>query len=771
MTTDPKGRLIVSDQYGSLYRIDVSSQSPSVSKIDVQVGFAHGLLCAFDSLYVVSQRANFETTDENGEKQKITRAPGLYRLKDSDNDDQYDTVELLREFNAKPGEHGPHAVILSPDGQSIYVCAGNYTKLPNPEKSLVPRVWQEDQLTPRLPDAGGHAAGIEAPGGWICKTDRDGKEFELISVGFRNQYDIAFNRFGDLFTFDADMEWDIGLPWYRPTRVCHVTGGSEFGWRNGSGKWPSYFPDSLPSVIDIGPGSPTGIAFGTDSKFPTAYQDSLFIADWSYGIIYRVILKPDGGSYSGTVETFCSAPVLPVTDIAMNKADGAMYFLAGGRRVQSALYRVTYRGDDSISPPTSDSRPEMKHRTVAERLLSDPDTASIEDFWPLLGLPHDRQLNFTARTALELRKDRDWYDRALNETDTQRKLNSLLALIRTAIDATHQERTMESLAALKFDSLSEMQQLHLLRNYGLVLMRMGEASDKTLATIHKLSDHFPHTSELVNRELARLLAAAEAPDVVAKTVALMQSSASQEQQIHYAMVLHEVDAGWTDELRTQYLQWFSDSAEYAGGNSFRRYLKNIRQRFSGNQSDEIRSRFNDLMTKAIEPVDPYAGLAARPVIKKWSMADFEDINLQDRDLANGRQMFAVAQCYRCHVIGNEGGFVGPQLTNAGRRFSVTDLLETVLDPNKEVSDQYQATVFQLVDGRVVTGRIANRVDERYKVMEDMIHPSNLTTIRASEIEGMRASKTSMMPAGLIDSLTRDEILDLLAFLQSTASKK
>ena len=123
------------------------------------------------------------------------------------------------------------------------------------------------------------------------------------------------------------------------------------------------------------------------------------------------------------------------------------------------------------------------------------------------------------------------------------------------------------------------------------------------------------------------------------------------------------------------------------------------------------------------------------------------------------------------MSGNEGGFVGPQLTNAGRRFSVTDLLETILDPNKEVSDQYQATVFQLEDGRVVTGRIANRVDERYKVMEDMIHPSNLTTIRASEIEGMRASKTSMMPAGLIDSLTRDEILDLLAFLQSTASKK
>ena len=780
MTTDPKGRLIVSDQYGGLYRVDVSGASPSVSEIDVQVGFAQGLLCAFDSLYVVSHPAKFDVTDANGNKQKVSRAAGLYRLRDSNGDDQYDTVELLREFKGK-GEHGPHAVILSPDGQSLYICAGNHTKLPNPEKSLVPRLWQEDQLTPRLPDAGGHAVGIMAPGGWICKTDPDGKEFELISVGFRNQYDIAFDRFGSLFTYDADMEWDIGLPWYRPTRVCHVTEGSEFGWRHGSGKWPDYYPDSLPAIVDIGPGSPTGIAFGTGSKFPTAFQDSLFIADWSFGIIHRVILKQNGESYSGTFETFCSAPVLPVTDMVINEKDGAMYFLVGGRRVQSALYRVSYRGDDSTAPPTSDSRQKTMLRPKFKRFLADPDAADIEDIWAALGATEDRELSAMARSVLEMRKDRSWYDRALNSAHNseepkdslavQRKLTALLALIRTSKDATHQERTVDALATLEFESLPEMQQLHLLRNYGLVLMRMGEPSEKTLETIRKLTDHYPHSSEIMNRELARLLAAAQAPDVVAKTVSLLQSSASQEQQIHYAIVLHEVDAGWTDELRTQYLQWFIDSAQYAGGNSFRRYLKNIRERFAGNQSDEIRARFKDLMTKQIEPVDPYAGLAARPVVKKWSMTDFEDINLQNRDLANGKKMFAVAQCYRCHVIGNEGGFVGPQLTNAGRRFSAHDLLETILDPNKEVSDQYQATVFQLDDGRVVTGRVANLVDERYRVMEDMIHPSQFTTIRVSEIEAMRESKTSMMPAGLVDSLTRDEILDLLAFLQSTAKKE
>ena len=65
-----------------------------------------------------------------------------------------------------------------------------------------------------------------APGGWICRTDPDGKHWELLCAGFRNQYDIAFNPDGELFTYDADMEWDTGTPWYRPTRVNHcVLGG------------------------------------------------------------------------------------------------------------------------------------------------------------------------------------------------------------------------------------------------------------------------------------------------------------------------------------------------------------------------------------------------------------------------------------------------------------------------------------------------------------------------------------------------------------------
>ncbi len=56
----------------------------------------------------------------------------------------------------------------------------------------------------------------KAPGGYVCRVDPDGKNWELVSMGYRNAYDLAFNRSGDLFTFDSDMEWDMNTPWYRP---------------------------------------------------------------------------------------------------------------------------------------------------------------------------------------------------------------------------------------------------------------------------------------------------------------------------------------------------------------------------------------------------------------------------------------------------------------------------------------------------------------------------------------------------------------------------
>ncbi len=759
ITDDPQGRLIVSDQYGRLYRVDTRSEL-AVQPIELEIGSAQGLLCAFDSLYAVCHGNN-------------DRPSGLYRLTDTNADDKYDSVQLLRKFDGS-GEHGPHAVILGPDKRSLYVCAGNHTDLPRLERSRVPRLWQEDQVIPRLPDAGGHAVGRMAPGGWICKIDPDGKQFELMSSGYRNEYDIAFDGNGELFTYDADMEWDIGLPWYRPTRVCHATSGSEFGWRNGSGKWPDYYPDSLPAAVEIGPGSPTGITFGRGAKFPANYQNTLFISDWSYGIIYAVSLVPRGASFTGTKEPFCTAPALPVTDLVINRKDGAMYFLVGGRRFQSALYRITYTGTESTEPVAAPPIAELaKERRELEKLHFDADPsvriANVDKAWKSLSHP-DRFIRFAARTVIELAPVESWADRALAETDVQARLEALLALVRASESSRYRSEIVRSLGELNWQQLSEMQKLHLLHIYGLIIARMQPLDEPTVTAIYSLTQFYPADSIFLNRELSRVLAAVDAPDVVPKTMALLESSGVQEEQIHYALALHTTKAGWTPELREKYFNWFLDAARLYGGNSFAGYLRNIRELAIQQLSDSEKESLQDVLAKQPESNDPYADLKARPLVRQWTMDDLvsvKDSDLEKCDLENGKKMFAVAQCYKCHRIQGQGGMVGPDLTNAGRRLNLHDLLETIVDPSREVSDQYRATVFQLIDGRLITGRVVNLNGDRYMVQEDMIKPGLLTTVDVKQVEESKPSQVSMMPTALLDTLTRDEILDLLAYMKST----
>src|SRR4030095_2228591 len=175
LTVDPQGRLLTSDQSGGIYRITVDGTKTNVEQLNAKIGGAHGLLYAFNSLYVMA--------NEQG-------TAGLWRLKDIDGKGSFGEPELLRKMEGK-GEHGPHQVVVGPDGKSLYFTCGNHTKLPEKMERTRAVAWDEDHLTPRLWDANGHAKGILAPGGYIGRTDPDGNKFELFTFGFRNQFDIA----------------------------------------------------------------------------------------------------------------------------------------------------------------------------------------------------------------------------------------------------------------------------------------------------------------------------------------------------------------------------------------------------------------------------------------------------------------------------------------------------------------------------------------------------------------------------------------------------
>ncbi|WP_165065267.1 HEAT repeat domain-containing protein [Paludisphaera rhizosphaerae] len=339
-TFDPDGAPCVSVERGPIARLVDEDHDGVFEKavvIETAVTNCQGLHFAGDALYAVGQGPN---------------EPGLHRLTDADKDGVFEKAELIRGVNGGMGEHGPHAVMIGPDGR-LYYNSGNHSHLKPPIDPASPlNIAYEGELLPHMNDSRGHAAGILAPGGEIYRSDDMGKSWKRVVGGFRNQYDFAFNSQGELFTFDSDMEWDVGVPWYRPVRVNHCPIGGELGWRNGSADWPAYYFDSLPATIDLGRGSPTGVTFYQGSQFPAEYRDQFFICDWSQGRILAIALTKDGASYSGKAQEMVSGQPLNCTDIETGP-DGCVYFTTGGRGTQGGLFRL--KSTRAASPKSTPS--------------------------------------------------------------------------------------------------------------------------------------------------------------------------------------------------------------------------------------------------------------------------------------------------------------------------------------------------------------------------------------------------------------------------------
>ncbi|WDQ16414.1 c-type cytochrome [Rhodopirellula sp. P2] len=765
LTVDPKGRLIACDQSGGLFRIDMSSGAAKVEKLEIDFVGAQGLLCAFGSLY-----ANVNARDQ---------PCGLWRLTDTDGDDQYDKKEHIIPLNGG-SEHGPHALLVTPDGKRIIMVAGNNTNLPEEiAHSRVPKVWDEDHLLGRMPDARGHNANRMAPGGFICSLNPDGSEVELIATGFRNPYDIALNRQGELFTYDADMEWDVGTPWYRPTRINHVISGSEFGWRNGTGKWPAYYPDSFGSAVDIGPGSPTGIVFGYGAKFPKKYENALFISDWSYGNIHAVHLTEDGSSYSGTYETFATAAPLPVTDLVIHP-DGALYFAIGGRGTQSGLYRIKYTGDIAAANAAeeaialSDEAKQLRElRQSIEALHVDDEdlSISVDDAIQLAieNLSHDdRAIRFAARIALEHRSPAAWKATVLKQSDSEAKILGVVALARTG-EKADQAAAVQALASIDLETLTASEKIDFLRAAGLVAMRLGDFDDaQRNALVGKIQGQFPSGVDSLDRELAIMAIYLNVPGSTAAVVAALEDSPSQESQIHYAMALRAAKEGWNLDLRRQYLAWFNEMATARGGMSFGGFLDNIKKVTVDGLSDADKKSLADVLAKPKQTDEAPAG-PPREFVKEWKVEDLVEVVSDEGhrpDFANGKAMFAAATCYKCHRMGLQGGILGPDLTSAGGKYSPHDMLVSIIEPSKVISDQYGSTQFLTEDGDIITGRVINMHGNVLNVMTNMLDPSSLAQVDRESVIQTRESQVSMMPNGLLDTLTAEEIADLVAYLRA-----
>lgn len=760
MSFDPQGRVVLAREKRGLLRFD--PRSGSMELIEDTLLECRGLVHAHGALYAHANN---------------TKA--LFRLRDADGDGKLEEKKELMRTEGGVG-HGRNHLKLGPDGQ-LWIANGNNVLLPSPLADTSPlRHFAPDQVLPNPWDGTMFDGTVELPAGHVLRVSPEGDHIELIAGGLRNPLDLAFNRDDELFTFDADMERDVGASWYMPTRVLHVVSGADFGWRRGTGRFPAWYADTLPSVVDIGLSSPTAVFFGYGGKMPSRYQEALFICDWSYGRIIAVHLTAEGSSYKGTKETFMSGRPLNVTDGCIGP-DGALWFTTGGRGTQSGLYRVSHADlpgkEVAQVRATADPLRDLRHRLEAfhEGVAEGERAAALKLILPSLA-HSDRFIRHAARVALEQLPVALWKEEVLRDPEGWRAILGCLALARvgTAEDAGAIHR---ALILLPWAELDEGKRLSVLRTIGVALARFGDgdaAQQRLLLT--RLEGLYPAKGFEMNQELCRLLIRLKSGVVLGRSLVLLEKAKSSEELVFYPLHLRYLKEGWDEDGRRIAFEALNRAEKFNGASAYFKAIQDTRSELAAALPPEQVLR----LAAIIHPPKPVA-LSAHALpghtFKVWKLEDLApklDQVGRGRSFESGKAAAISAQCVFCHRVSNDpalpAGLFGPELVQVSARFARRDILDHILDPSKVVDEKFRFLTVTRADGTQIIGSLESEDDERVTLKPNPLSPETvevgkLLIIRREE------SPVSPMPPGLLNALKAEQILDLLAFLEAGGDPK
>ncbi len=184
--------------------------------------------------------------------------------------------------------------------------------------------------------------------------------------------------------------------------------------------------------------------------------------------------------------------------------------------------------------------------------------------------------------------------------------------------------------------------------------------------------------------------------------------------------------------------------------------------------------------------DPQGYLAAHPLPilddllknnrprKEWTFDDLassvEGLD-RGRSFGNGKQMFQVSSCVSCHRMNDVGVQFGPDLAKLDPKITRAEVLRNILEPSAKVEEKYQTHVFTTKAGKTITGMVLEETPTRVKIVENSLAKTEPVVLDKSDIDERTKSATSIMPKGLLDKLTREEVLDLIAYIIARGDEK
>ncbi len=167
----------------------------------------------------------------------------------------------------------------------------------------------------------------------------------------------------------------------------------------------------------------------------------------------------------------------------------------------------------------------------------------------------------------------------------------------------------------------------------------------------------------------------------------------------------------------------------------------------------------------------------RQFVKKWSISDFAtDLKLvsSGRNFERGKKVFTEAACVQCHRMNGEGGEVGPDLVSVKQKQSEgkmtrADLIREMLEPSFKMEDKFRTHVILTDEGNVYSGVIAEETEDTITLVDNPLQKGKKIVVEKDAIEQEKISPISLMPEGLLNTFTKEEILDLMAFLESAGN--
>jgi putative heme-binding domain-containing protein len=771
MTFDQQGRVTISREDNGLLRMTLADDRRSVTQvepIEVDLPECRGLLYIDGRLYANANNAR-----------------SMVRLR-IDEEGRPQDVERLREFPGGLG-HGRNDLAEGPDGL-VYSIHGDSVEAPG--EPIVDRTspLRESRRGPPRQEA------------YVVRTDRDGKQWELFCTGLRNPYGIAFNKVGDLFTYDADNEFDMGTPWYRPTRIVQLVSGADYGYRKAQSRWPPEFvehPDNGLPTTNVGRGSPTAVMFGTNLDFPSSYREALFALDWTYGRVLAVHLTPSGAGYRAALELFLQGKPLNVTDVAVGP-DGAMWLITGGRKTRSALYRVARTANDSA--PSAPGRHEADAagfsarqrdlRLKLEALHVNPSETDAGTAWQHLDNP-DPLIRHAARIALEKHSRQELFARhdKLPAIETagdgalplRARLEFLQSIARSR-DPDRAVRLVDELLDLPSTGMDLSARFATVFLYSECLAAAPtKVTARSENIVKQLARFWPDptaeglrvspfgTSLDLRRRLSHLLSALGDPSMIDRVVKSLLIGATQEDRLMGLLVLRNTRQGWTPDTRREYFAALRDARQFVGGEGLPTFLDHLKTDSLATLEDGDRPAVEEFLASGAADDGPPP--SPRRKVATWTLDDLRPLTEKQTiagDSKRGASIFREALCSRCHRAGANGPAVGPDLTFVARRFSRADMLESIVEPSRSVAENYRNLSVATDSGRIYVGRVVSGGDfrgEKLRLNTDPLHPGQVAEIDKKDVVEQRLHDSSPMPQGLLDGFTREEIADLLAFLE------